>query len=127
MADAGYRIGPVFAERIAAVVRQVENSPMRIGDASIPTRFEDYQPFVTGDEPLRLCKTTAEFPKNTLATLEVWEACTPPGEQRTMIPGGVPATIENVVNKFTDIPANKFVSIAKHNNGYWYVIAAECG
>ncbi|NBT36378.1 MAG: hypothetical protein EBT03_12735 [Betaproteobacteria bacterium] len=70
---------------------------------------------------LHLCKTTSEFAKGTTATLNVWEDGTPPNETQT---SGF--TIENVVNKYATIAANKFVSVARHGNGYWYVIAAEC-
>lgn len=73
------------------------------------------------DFPLRLCKTSAAFNKGTVATLNVWEAGTPPAETQTT---GV--TVANVVNKYANIGANKFVSVALHSNGRWYVIAAEC-
>lgn len=78
---------------------------------------------VSGDEGgvLRLCKTACPFPKNSVQTLDVWEEGTPPNE--TISTG---QTIENVVNKYADIEEGKFVSIAPHGNGRWYVVAADC-
>ena len=73
-----------------------------------------------GDEPLRLCKTTAAWNKNTVATLNVWEDGTPPNESQT-----TGQTIE-AVNKFANVAADKFCSVALHANGRWYLIAAEC-
>ena len=72
-------------------------------------------------ERLRLCKTSSAFNKGTAATLDVWENGTPPNETQT-----TGETISGVVNKYANIGANKFVSVALHGNGYWYVVAAEC-
>lgn len=74
-----------------------------------------------GETPLRLCKTTGAFDKGTTATLDVWEDCGPPGEAQS-----VGVTLAGVVNKYADIPSDRFVSVARHGNGYWYVVAAEC-
>lgn len=70
---------------------------------------------------MRLCKTSSAFNKNTVATLNVWEDGTPPNETQTS-----GATVENVVNKYANIASGKFVSVALHANGRWYVVAAEC-
>lgn len=72
------------------------------------------------DDPLRLCKTSSAFNKGTSATLEVWEDGAFPNESKTT---GV--TLE-VRNKYANIAAGKFCSVALHANGGWYVIAAEC-
>jgi hypothetical protein len=72
------------------------------------------------DEPLRLCKTVASWAKGTSQTLQVWEDGTFPNEAQST---GV--TIE-ARNKYANIGSGKFVSIALHANGEWYVIAAEC-
>ena len=82
-----------------------------------PIRFRD----VGDDSTLRLCKTSAAFFKGTVATLNVWESGTPPNETQTS-----GATVADVVNKYADIESGKFVSIALHGNGRWYVVAAEC-
>jgi hypothetical protein len=82
-----------------------------------PIKFRD-----TGDDStLRLCKTSAAFNKGTVATLNVWESGTPPNETQTS-----GATVADVVNKYADIEGGKFVSVALHANGRWYVVAAEC-
>lgn len=69
----------------------------------------------------RLCKTSTAFNKGATATLDVWEAGTPPSEGQA-----TGQSVANVVNKFANIAAFKFVSVAMHGNGYWYVVAAEC-
>ncbi len=69
----------------------------------------------------RLCKTSSAFNKGTVATLNVWESGAPPSETQTT---GV--TIPDVVNKYANIATGKFVSVAIHGNGRYYVIAAEC-
>jgi hypothetical protein len=69
----------------------------------------------------RLCKTSAAFNKGATATLDVWEAGTPPSEGQA-----TGQSVVGVVNKFANIAAFKFVSVAMHGNGYWYVVAAEC-
>ena len=73
------------------------------------------------DATTRLCKTSAAFTKGTTATLNVWESGTPPNETQTS-----GATVPNVVNKYANIATGKFVSVALHGNGRYYVIAAEC-
>lgn len=71
---------------------------------------------------LRLCKTICPFPKNSKGTVEIWEEGTPPNE--TISSG---ETLEDVVNKYADIETGKFVSVAAHGNGYFYIVAADCG
>ena len=101
------------ARRVIAATKAYEG-----GNRSMSrVRFRD-----TGDDySLRLCKTSAAFNKGTTATLNVWEDGTPPNETQTS-----GATVENVVNKYANIASGKFVSVAMHANGRWYVIAAEC-
>lgn len=102
------------ARRIIAATKAVE-----AGSRDMPgIRFRD----VGGDEsPLRLCKTSAAFNKGSTATLNVWEAGTPPNETQTS-----GATVDSVINKYANIAAGKWVSVALHGNGRWYVVAAEC-
>lgn len=71
--------------------------------------------------PQRLCKTAAAFNKGTVATLNVWESGTPPNETQT-----AGQTVPDVINKYANIASGKWVSVALHGNGRWYVIAAEC-
>jgi hypothetical protein len=70
---------------------------------------------------VRLCKTSSAFNKGTTATLNVWEGGTPPNETQT-----IGETISGVINKYANISTGKFVSVAMHGNGKWYVISAEC-
>lgn len=74
-----------------------------------------------GGASLRLCKTSAEFPKGGVQTLNVWEDGDPPNETQS-----TDETVEDVVNKYATIATGKWVSVALHGNGRWYVVAAEC-
>lgn len=114
-----YLVGPGLANKLRDIVSRFDDSPIGGGSsASIPVRLQD-----SGRLPvaIRLCKTNAAFNKGTVATLNVWEDGTPPNETQT-----AGATIENVVNKFADIAANKWAIVSRAPNGYWYLIAAEC-
>lgn len=73
-------------------------------------------------DPVRIGKTTATWTKNTLATITLYESGTPPNETT----GSPTQTLQNCVNKFGDVQANKWVSVARAANGSWYLIAAEC-
>lgn len=103
------------AQRIASVVHIVETARRERNPSRLPRAAGGGGGFA------RLCKTPCAFPKNSVATLDVWESGTPPNE--TITAG---ETIENVVNKYGDIAAGKFVSVLRHGNGRWYVIAADC-
>ena len=109
------------ADRIANVVRTLELTPAR----GTPL---DYEPILTSrnrattaSASVRLCKTSSSFAKGTTATLNIWESGTPPNETQTS-----GATIVGVVNKYANIATGKFVSVARHGNGRFYVVAAEC-
>jgi hypothetical protein len=70
---------------------------------------------------MHLCKNdSATWTKGSARTLDIWEAGTCGSESGSTI-GGLTAW-----NLYADIPANKFCSVARHGNGCWYVIAAEC-
>lgn len=70
--------------------------------------------------PLRIGKTGSQWSKNTTASITLWEGGTPPNET---VGGG---TIENVVNKWSNVPADKFVGIQRGINGQYYLVVAEC-
>ena len=76
----------------------------------------------SGGDPVRLGKTTAAWTKGTTATIDLYEEGTPPNETAK----STPDTLENCVNKFATVAANKWVIVARGANGYWYLIAAEC-
>jgi hypothetical protein len=75
-----------------------------------------------GGEPVRLGKTTASWNKGALATINLYPAGTPGSESR----GADAPTLEDCVNKFADVPADKWVIVAIAPNDAWYLIAAEC-
>lgn len=85
-----------------------------------PIRFR--QPGGDGD-PVRLGKTTAAWAKGTLADIELYEEGTP-GDETAKSP--TPEILEDCVNKFADIGADKWVIVARGGNGAWYLISAEC-
>lgn len=112
------------AQRIASAVHAVETARRDRKPSWLPRAFTGKG---TGDGLLHLCKTTATFQKGTLARLPVYESCEPPNETASTNTDGSYVTIGDVVNKYATIPANRFVSIGQHGNGYWYVVSAECG
>jgi len=101
------------ARRVIAATKAYE-----AGNRDMPgIRFRD-----VGDEStLRLCKTHTAFNKGTVLSLAVWEDGSPPNETQT-----AGATVADVVNKYANIASGKWVSVALHQNGRWYVVAAEC-
>lgn len=117
MSDARVDFTRGAAERIARAVRVVEQGER---DQTGP-RYSKILEQRGGGGALRLCKTSVFFQKGTVQTLNVWEDGDPPNEEQT---DG--ETVVDVVNKFSDIPACAFVSVARHRNGRWYVIAWEC-
>lgn len=102
------------AKRIAAATLAYER-----GNRDVPpVKFRQ----VGDDAGVRLCKSTTAFNKGQVrSSVAVYESGTPPNETAT--PG---LLLDNVVNKFANIAANKFFAVAPGGNGYYYVIAAEC-
>lgn len=114
-----YLIGPGLRDKLREVVSRLNDAP--IGSSSGAPADVRLQGMTRRAVPLRLCKTTAVFSKGSVATLQVWEDGTPPNESQTS-----GATVENVVNKYATIASGRWVSVAQHGNGRWYVVAAEC-
>lgn len=103
------------AKRIGNVVRAAERAGA--------TGVGDYHPFMGDDaDPVRLGKTTAAWNKGTLATIDLYEDGTPPNETKK----APVETLEDCVNKFADVKADKWVIVARAGNGRWYLISAEC-
>lgn len=92
------------------------------GDRDVPGRkFRRFG--VGGDdgETVRLGKTTAEWKKNELATITLWEGGTPPDESAT----SPEDTIEDCVNKLYDVASGVFVLLANVKADYWYLVASQ--
>lgn len=104
------------ARRINRVVQIVEHGDRSMSPTRLPRAPDD-------GEPVRLGKTTADWLKGTLATIELWEEGTPPSEAKK---SPTALTLENCVNKFADVQEDKFVMVARGLNGSWYLISAEC-
>ena len=115
-----YFIGPNARAKLQDVFARLDSIPIaKTSGGSDNAKLQHMQR--RGGSSLRLCKTTAAFNKGSTATLNVWESGTPPSETQT---SGV--TVEDVINKYANIATGKFVSVALHGNGRWYVVAAEC-
>lgn len=102
------------AERIAAVVRQVEQGS-RDGAALTFGRALETPP---SSKAMRLGKTSAEWLKNSTQDIVIYSGTTLSETATTL-------TVQGVANKFADIEADKWVMIGRAN-GAWYLIAAEC-
>lgn len=106
-----------FTEDAASRVARATLAYERGNRDQSPVRFRQ----VADDgDPIRLGKTTAQWAKNTLATITLYEGGEPPNETEE---GG---TLENCVNKFGTVASNRWVAVARAANGSWYLIAAEC-
>jgi hypothetical protein len=106
-------------KRIARAVNAYER-----GDRDIPPRkFRSYGGGGGGEEgTVRLGKTTAAWNKGTLATITLYEGGVPPAETASS-----PAeTLEDCVNKFSNVESDKWVIVALAGNQEWYLIASEC-
>lgn len=112
---AGY-VSARAAKRISRAVAAFERGDRDLAAVHMPRAVGD-----DGD-PVRLCKTAAAWNKGTLATLTVYEAGTPPSETAL----DPEETIEDVVNKFADVAADRWCMVARAGNGSWYLISAEC-
>lgn len=69
--------------------------------------------------------------KNTLATITLYEAGTPPNETAGGSPPhpgapGAPTGIANVVNHWGPVSPNKWVGVMPGANGHHYLVVAEC-
>jgi hypothetical protein len=116
-----YFIGPGVREKLTEVFTYIGNSRTSIGSGSSDkAKLQHMQRNGVGSR-MRLCKTSSSFNKGAVTTLSVWEDGSPPNETQT---DG--EFVENVINKYADIAAQKWVSVAQHGNGRWYVVAAEC-
>jgi hypothetical protein len=101
------------ARRIGRAVASHERGNRDIHPPAIRTAGDE------GD-PVRLCKTSADWAKGSTATLDIWESGTPPSETQT-----TGETLAGVVNKVCDVKSGSFVIVAKAMNGSWYL--AEAG
>ena len=104
------------ARRIVAATQAYERGNR---DQS-PVKFR--QASGSDGDPIRIGKTSSAWEKGTLATITLYESGSPPYETAD----SPPETIANCVNKFADVPNDKWVALARAENGRWYLIAAEC-
>lgn len=74
-------------------------------------------------DPVRLCKTTQAWARNTEATLQIWESGDPPNEQASVGPS---SSIQTLVayNKSYNVAACVWVLVARGTNGKWYLVEA---
>lgn len=74
--------------------------------------------FDDGD-PVRICKTTSDWNKNTTATLDVWESGTPPDETKST------GQTLDAINKTRKVVEGSFVIVARGATGKWYLVEPE--
>jgi hypothetical protein len=105
-------------KRIARAVNAYER-----GNRDIPPRkFRSYGVGGGEEGTVRLGKTTAAWNKGSLATITLYEGGVPPAETASS-----PAeTLEQCVNKFSNVESGKWVIVALGANQAWYLIASEC-
>lgn len=98
----------------AGTARILYREPGGVGNRWCVVRLAD------ADCRLRIGKITQQWAKNTLATVTIYEAGTPPNETATG------ETIANVVNHWGPVAAGKWVGIQAAPNGQHYLVVAEC-
>lgn len=103
------------ARRIIAATKAVE-----AGNRNMPpVKFRQ-----VGDDggATKVGKTTEVWVKGSIATIDLWESGTPPDE--THEEG---STLGNCVNRFENVPAERWVVVCQATNGYWYLVEWERG
>jgi len=101
------------ARRVIAATKAYEGS----GRNMPPIRFRQINDESGG--ATKVGKTVDPWLKNTVATIDLWEAGTPPEEESS------DATLADCVNKFEDVPADRWVVVCQATNGYWYLVERE--
>jgi hypothetical protein len=118
-----YLIGPGLRDKLREVIARSDGEPLGTGmRGDTPVRLQDVPR--RGGAAVRLGKTTAAWTKGTTATIELYEEGTPPSETKKTPTAD---TLTGCVNKFANVGSEKWVIVARGQNGYWYLIAAECG
>lgn len=109
-----YFIGPGLRDKLREVIRRVDGDAYGGGGGKIPTCWQEMP---RGGGGGILSKTTDTWAIATSQQLCVYSG-DPPDET---------ATSQTVTawNKFSEIPAGKWVFLSRAN-GHWYVVAAEC-
>lgn len=117
-----YLIGPTLLGEIRQVITRVSGTPYRTAGPSLPFRLDGgLQKPSGGEASLKLAKTGAAWPKNTIAAVVVYDSGTPLQEA----PSNPANVISGCINKLIDVPAARWVIIGQIA-GQWYLINAEC-
>ena len=112
-------IGPSLLSDIRSTIQRVDAIAPRTSGAAQDVRLQMLQQPMDGGR-LRIGKTTATWTKGTVANIPLWEEGTPPNETASN------SSLEGCVNKWADVPANKWVGIQRAANGTHYLVVAEC-
>lgn len=118
MSTPGYRLGPVLTDKVIAVVKRVEDTPYKYGNASIPVRFEDdgYGGGSGGGSGgIRICTFTGSWSKNSAKTVTF--------KYQTTTPNTVAAT--NIFANLSVDCGARNCAIARDGTA-WFMIQAEC-
>lgn len=104
--------------RIGRVVQAYEHGDRDRRGLPLPRAYDGGD----GGDPIRIGKVAGFWPKNTVATITLYESGTPLFEEQS----SPPEAIQDCVNKFSDVEADSWVALARAANGSYYLIAAEC-
>lgn len=115
--DRGGLVSRSSMERIGRAVAAHERGDRNRKPQAMPRAWGDE------GEPIRIGKTTGDWTKGTVATIELYEEGTPPSETKKTPTAD---TLAGCVNKFADVASGKWVALARAANGSYYLIAAEC-
>lgn len=115
--DRGHALTGRTIRRIGRAVNAYER-----GDRDVPGRRFRRGGGGGGSYAVVLGKTTNAWNKDTAAEITVYDA----GQPLDEIPSVPATTIPDVVNKFANVGADKWVMLAEATNGEYYLIAAEC-
>lgn len=117
-----YFVGPNLRDKLREVIARVDGMPAAAGGGGkIPVVHQEI-PRPSTAYPVRLGKTSSAWSKGTLASIRLFDTGTPPSEVENV----TNSELENCMNRFADVGADKWVMVAKASNGSWYLISAEC-
>lgn len=114
-----YFVGPRLLADIRRTIARVDGAPQKTSGPDFSATLQDPLPFppVT----MFLGKVTATWTKGTIQNVIAHDIGAALSEN-TQTPETV---VENCVNKFADVEADKWVMVGR-TNGRWYLISAEC-
>lgn len=119
MAEQGYTIGPVLADRMIATIKRVDSMAYGSGRGPREARFEEWPPRRGGGGSARLFEFTGAWSKNTIKNVRMING---DGTEIT------PPFLFDVKNYFATLSGDCSVrkGAAMNIGGTWVMIAVEC-